>query len=76
MMSQLLPDLEYAGTLAEKTGLQTYIKANPATIHSMLLEYIILSNVSAGSMSPDVQQALAAFLSKYPDSYFSLLFGT
>jgi tetratricopeptide (TPR) repeat protein len=72
IMSSLLPDLEYAGTLAEKTGLQTFIKANPANIHAMLLEYIILSNVAGGSMSPSVQAALAAFFSKYPDGYFSL----
>ena len=72
MISQLLPEMEYAGPLAEKIDLQNFIKSSPAPIHSMLLEYGMVVNVSAGSMSPSVQAALAAFLDKYPDSYFSL----
>lgn len=72
MIAQLLPEMDYAGHLAEKTGLHTFIKTSPANIHQMLLEYMLIVNATAGSMNPSAQQALAAFLAKYPDSYFSL----
>lgn len=64
----LFPTLSFENNQALQPGLPAYIQENPANIYSMLTGYVLLLESWAGSMNPDADAAVAAYLDKYPDS--------
>ena len=50
----------------------SYIKQSPANLSAMILNYALVLTSAAGSVDEDDEKALNAFLSKYPDSYYSI----
>jgi tetratricopeptide (TPR) repeat protein len=68
----LVPTTEYDFLLAEKVGLTQYIKQSSTDLGSMIQNYSLILATSAGSVTESSERALEAYLSKYPESYYSL----
>jgi tetratricopeptide (TPR) repeat protein len=68
----LVPTTEYDSSIFEKLGLVGYIKQSSADLGSMIQNYALILVTSAGSVTESSERALEAYLSKYPESYYSL----
>jgi len=72
MLASVLPELEY---MYENTNIEAFIKNNPPSMYSMLLEgCLMMSGLSAMEHDSTNQMpgAAQAFINKYPDSYLTL----
>lgn len=68
----LAPAARYETLVAMKTDLFTYIQQGTANISSMVFDYGLLLQAAGGSVDKSSEKAMKAYLSKYPESYFSL----
>lgn len=68
----LVPTAEYDFSVVERTDLSNYIRQSPTDLASMILNYSLVLNASAGSVDESSEKAMEAYLSKYPESYYSL----
>lgn len=68
----LVPTARYEASVAMKTDLSSYIKHSPTNISSMVFGYMLLLNAAGGSVDESSEKAMEAYLSKYPQGYFSL----
>jgi len=71
----LFPAARYETLSVSKTDLTTYIQQSSASISSMVFNYGLLLQAAAGSVDESSEKAMEAYLSKYPDGYFSLSLG-
>jgi len=69
MLTDLFPEHNFSNT---HDALESFIKTNPATTYSMLLEYSILLVGAADITNASTQKAAEAYTKKYPESYCSL----
>lgn len=69
----LVPSAEFEYSIAMKTDPSEFIANSPQSLSYMMLNYGLILNLAAGSVSRSSEQAVKAYLSKYSDSYFSLL---
>ncbi|MBI3755075.1 MAG: hypothetical protein HY265_02800 [Deltaproteobacteria bacterium] len=65
--------IETTGALTDKNDLANYIKQSQTNISSMAMNYMLILNVSASSVTESSEKAMQAYLAKYPESYYSLL---
>jgi hypothetical protein len=68
----LVPTAEYDFSVVERTDLSNYIRQSPTDLASMILNYSLVINASAGSVDESPEKVMEAWLSKYPESYYSL----
>jgi hypothetical protein len=68
----LSPTAVYDFSLMREEDLVDHIKRSPPDIGSMAANYSLVLNVSAGSVTDVSEQAMEAYLSKYPEGYYSL----
>lgn len=68
----LVPTAEYDLSAVERTDLSNYIRQSPTDLASMILNYSLVINASAGSVDESSEKVMEAWLSKYPESYYSL----
>jgi tetratricopeptide (TPR) repeat protein len=68
----LVPAARYETLVAMRTDLSTYIQQNTANISSMVIDYGLLLQATGGSVDKSSEKAMKAYLSKYPEGYFSL----
>jgi hypothetical protein len=68
----LVPTARYEAPVAMKTDLPSYIKQSTTNISSMVFGYTLLLNAAGGSVDESSEKAMEAYLSKYPEGYFSL----
>jgi tetratricopeptide (TPR) repeat protein len=66
------PTAVYDFSLITEENLVDYIKRSPPDIASMAANYSLVLNVSAGSVTDVSERAMEAYLSKYPEGYYSL----
>lgn len=64
---------EKTRALADKNDLANYIKQSQTNISSMILNYMLILNASASSVTESSEMTMQAYIAKYPDSYYSLL---
>jgi hypothetical protein len=68
----LSPEAEYAFSIVQEGDLAKHIRQSPPDIGSMAMNYALVLNISAASVTDESERAMAAYLSKYPDGYYSL----
>jgi hypothetical protein len=68
----LAPAARYETIVAMKADLPTYIQKSTANISSMVFDYGLLLQAAGGSVDESCEKAMKAYLSKYPEGYFSL----
>jgi hypothetical protein len=68
----LVPASRYETLVVTKTDLTDYIKQGPANISSVVFAYGLLLQSAGGSVDKSSEEAMRAYLSKYPEGYFSL----
>jgi hypothetical protein len=68
----LAPAARYETIAAMKTDLSTYIQQSTSDISSMAFDYGLLFQAAGVSVDKSSEKAMKAYLSKYPESYFSL----
>lgn len=71
----LIPAAEYDLSIAMKTDIVDYIKQSQTNLSSIILNYSLILNASASSVTESSEKAMEAYISKYPESYFSLSLG-
>jgi hypothetical protein len=67
----LAPAARYEMLVAMKTDLSTYIQQSTANISSMVFDYGLILQAAGGTVDKSSEKAMKAYLSKYPESYFS-----
>ncbi len=67
-----VPTTEYDFPLDGKVDIAHLIKQRPTDLASMIQDYALVLSVSAGSVNESSEEAMEAYLSKYPESYYSL----
>lgn len=70
-----VPTAEQDMKIAMKQGLANYIKHTPANMSNMFLDYFLVFNASASSVTEDSEAAMNAYVRKYPEGYYSFLLG-
>lgn len=73
MLLVFLPSAKLDFAIAEREGLASFIKHSPTNISSMILNYMLIVNASASSVTESSEKAMQIYLSKYPAGYYSLL---
>jgi hypothetical protein len=68
----LSPTAAYDFPLIQEGDLVSHIKQSPPDIGSMAMNYALVLNISAASVTDKSERAMAAYLSKYPEGYYSL----
>jgi hypothetical protein len=68
----LSPGAEYAFSIIQEGDLAKHIRQSPPDIGSMAMNYALVLNSSAASVTDESERAMAAYLSRYPDGYYSL----
>ncbi len=68
----LVPTVEYDFALAEKSDFSNLIKLSSTDIGSMIQNYALVLAVSASLVNESSERAMEVYLSKYPESYYSL----
>jgi len=68
----LAPAARYETLAGVNIDLSTYIQQSTANISSMAFDYGLLLQAAGGSVDKSSEEAMKAYLSKYPESYFSL----
>jgi hypothetical protein len=63
-------------SIAMKSDLTTYIKQSPYNIASESMNFMLALSASASTIDETSEKAMNAYLSKYPDSYYSLILGS
>lgn len=76
MLSHVLaPTAEYDMNIAMKSDLSTYIKQSSSCLVSEHLNFMLVLNASGSTIDETSEKAMNAYLSKYPDSYYTLILG-
>jgi tetratricopeptide (TPR) repeat protein len=68
----LVPTTQYDFSLFEKVDFAHTIKQSPTDLASMIQNYALVLAASASSVNESSERAMEAYLSKYPESYYSL----
>jgi hypothetical protein len=68
----LVPAGEYLFSQNKSVDLLNEVKESPPDLSSMILNYAFILTASAGTMDESSEKAMGAYLSKYPESYYSL----
>jgi hypothetical protein len=68
----LVPTAEYIFSPDKPIDLVDKIKQSPSDFSSMILNYALILAASAGTVDESSEKAMEAYLSKYPESYYSL----
>lgn len=68
----LVPTAEYIFSPDKPIDLVDKIKQSPSDFSSMILNYALILAASAGTVDEASEKAMEAYLSKYPESYYSL----
>ena len=68
----LVPASRYETLVVTKADLTNHIKQSTANISSMVFDYTLLLKAAGGSVDKSSEEAMKAYLSKFPESYFSL----
>ena len=68
----LVPTMQYDFSLIEKIDFAYTIKQSPTDLASMIQNYALVLAASASSVNESSERAMEAYLSKYPESYYSL----
>jgi len=68
----LVPTTQYDFSLMEKADFAHTIKQSPTDLASMIQNYALVLATSASSVTESSEKAMEAYLSKYPESYYSL----
>lgn len=71
----LIPAAEYDLSIAMKTDIVDYIRQSQTNLSSIILNYSLILNASASSVTESSEKAMEVYISKYPESYFSLSLG-
>lgn len=71
----LIPTAEYDLTIAMKKDIVGYIKQSQTNLSSIILNYSLILNASASSVTESSEKAMEVYISKYSESYFSLSLG-
>jgi len=69
----IVPSAKYDMAIAEKADPVDFIKQSPSNIISMVLNFSLVLNASADSVTDSSEKAMRAYLAKYPESYYSLV---
>lgn len=73
----LVPTAEYEINIAmKKTDLPTYIKQSPSNLASETMNFMLALGASSSTIDESSEKAMNTYLSKYPDSYYSLILGS
>lgn len=72
----LVPTAEYDMTNAMKSDLPAYIKQSPSNFASETMNFMLALSASASTIDETSEKAMNFYLSKYPDSYYSLILGS
>jgi hypothetical protein len=68
----LVPTTQYDFSLLEKVDFAHTIKQSPTDLASMIQNYTLVLAASASLVNESSERAMEAYLSKYPESYYSL----
>jgi tetratricopeptide (TPR) repeat protein len=68
-----VPRIEVELTAAGTGGVANHVIQTPADPGNMLLDLSLIVSSSAGSVTADSEEAVQAYLRKYPESYWSFL---
>ena len=68
----LVPTAEFIFSPDKQIDLVEKIKQSPPDFSSMILNYALILAASAGTVDESSEKAMEAYLSKYPESYYSL----
>jgi tetratricopeptide (TPR) repeat protein len=68
----LSPTAGYDFSMIQEENLVDHIRRSPPDIGSMASNYALVLNISAGSVTKMSERAMEAYLSKYPEGYYSL----
>ena len=69
----IVPSAKYDMAITEKADPVDFIKQSPSNISSMVLNFSLVMNASAGSVTDASEKTMRAYLLKYPESYYSLV---
>jgi hypothetical protein len=69
----LFPVMECESNLVSQTSLTEYIKKSPNNVSSMFFNYSLILSAAGESIDEPSEQAMTAYIAKYPDSYCALL---
>ncbi len=68
----LVPTTQYDFSFLEKVDFAHIIKQSPTDLASMIQNYALVIAASSSSVNESSERAMEAYLSKYPESYYSL----
>jgi hypothetical protein len=70
-----VPRIELELAMTGREDLRNHLKQTSADLGNVFLEFSLIINSSAGSVTAESEEAMRAYLLKYPDSYWSFLLG-